>query len=177
VAQQLGAASASQLSEVQEFYKEKVKAALAAKAEQLAKEKEERSALFTQGKVAYSRGQYPRSAALLESALNEEGPFTLLGGEMQLWLALAYQACGRDEDCIATYKAIENSHPAPRIRKQAYELRYIMEAPKLELSPDEKVQIPVLTDLEANRGSRQQSAPRPRPAPAAPRRPKTWDEE
>lgn len=43
------------------------------------------------GKLMYERGQYPASVRLLEAALNEEGPFTLLGGEVQLWLALAYQ--------------------------------------------------------------------------------------
>lgn len=36
---------------------------------------------------------------------------------------------------------------------QAADLRYIMEAPKLQLSPEERVQIPVLTDIEANRYS------------------------
>ena len=44
--------------------------------------------------AADERGQYPASARLLEQALNEEGPFTQLGGEIQLWLALAYQASG-----------------------------------------------------------------------------------
>ena len=34
---------------------------------------------------------------------------------------------------------------------QAAELRFIMEAPKLQLSPEEKVQIPVLTDLDPNK--------------------------
>lgn len=49
---------------------------------------------FTAGKQAHARGQYPASAQLLEMALNEEGPFTQLGGEIQLWLALAYQVGG-----------------------------------------------------------------------------------
>lgn len=37
------------------------------------------------------KGQYPASVALLEKALREEGPFSQLGGEIQMWLALAYQ--------------------------------------------------------------------------------------
>jgi len=44
----------------------------------------------------------------------------------------------------------------------------------LQISPDERVQIPVLTDLEANRGSRAPVA-RPRP-PKKKEVPKTWDE-
>jgi hypothetical protein len=89
---------------------------------------------------------------------------------------LAYQACGREKDCIDLYKALEKTHPMPAIRRQAAGLRYIMEAPKLELSPEERVKIPVLTDAEPNRGGR---APlmRPRPPPVAKPREKTWDEE
>ena len=70
---------------------------------------------------------------------------------MQLWLALAYQATGREEECLDTYRTLERTHPLPAIRRQAEQLRYIMEAPKLTISPEERVQIPVLTDLEANR--------------------------
>ena len=36
----------------------------------------------------------------------------------------------------------------PRIRRQAANLRYILEAPKLELGADERVEIPVLKDIE-----------------------------
>jgi hypothetical protein len=61
---------------------------------------------------------------------------------------------------------------------QAADLKYIMEAPKLELSPDEKVQIPVLTGMEANRGARTAAVVRPRMGGGAARRvPKSWDEE
>jgi len=48
-----------------------------------------------------------------------------------------------------SYKWIEANHPLPRMRKQAENLRYIMEAPKLELSPDERVQIPLLNTQES----------------------------
>ena len=54
--------------------------------EQAAKNKQ-----FSLGKLAYGRGLYPESAALFETALNHEGPFSRLGGEIQLWQALAYQ--------------------------------------------------------------------------------------
>ena len=175
VAQQMGVSSAAQLTKTQEKYKDKIKAKLEERAEELRKEKEARAIKFTAGKAAYARGQYPVSVEFFESALNEEGPFSQLGGEIQMWLALGYQACGREEECIETYRTIEKTHPVPSIRRQAAELRYIMEAPKLELSEDEKVKIPVLTDLEVNRGGR---APAPRARPVQkPKREKTWDEE
>lgn len=175
VAQQLGAGSASQLTDTQDRYKDKIKAKLEERAEELRREREARAAKFTAGKAAYARGQYPTSVTLLEAALEEAGPFSQLGGEVQMWLALAYQACGREEDCIAMYKTVEKTHPVPAIRRKAAGLRYIMEAPKLELGADEKVSIPVLTDLDPNRGGR---APPPRPR-VQPRqeKPKTWDEE
>lgn len=175
VAQQLGASSISELSEVKGQYKDAIKRKLEERAEELRREKEARAVKFAQGKVAYERGQYPTSARLLELALNEEGPFTQLGGEIQLWLALAYQACGREEECLETYRTLEKTHPLPAIRRQAAGLRYIMEAPKLQINPEERVQIPVLTGLDANKGNR---APVARPRPPQQRKvPKTWDEE
>jgi hypothetical protein len=46
---------------------------------------------FTLGKLAYEKGQYPDSVQFFTQALDKEGPFSPLGGEVQLWLALAYQ--------------------------------------------------------------------------------------
>jgi len=177
VARQLGKDNPSQMSEVQDKYKDKIKAKLESRAEELKREREARAVKFVRGKAAYERGQYSSSVTLLEAALNEEGPFTQLGGEIQMWLALAYQACGREEDCIEMYKTIEKSHPLPAIRRQAADLRYIMEAPKLQLGEDEKVQIPVLTDLDpATRGGRA-PLPRTRSSGKTQTKPKSWDEE
>ncbi|GAB4819970.1 hypothetical protein N2152v2_007016 [Parachlorella kessleri] len=187
--------------ELRDKYREKVKTKLLERAEELRRERAARARKFELGKQAYARGQYPTSTQLLERALDDEGPFSQLGGEIQLWLALAYQACGREQDCIDVYLGLEKTHPIPSIRKQASswldeqqslltrlgspgtalkqvaaDLRYIMEAPKLQLSPDERVQIPVLEGLEANRGGRTPTA-RPRPIGGGARSvPKSWDE-
>lgn len=48
--------------------------------------------LMYAGKLAYERGRYQESVVLFEKALNDEGWMSRLGGEIQLWLALAYQA-------------------------------------------------------------------------------------
>jgi tetratricopeptide (TPR) repeat protein len=58
-------------------------------AERLAKEA--RSIDFNRGKYLYERGQYQEAVAALTKALDAEGPFSQLGGEVQLWLALSYQ--------------------------------------------------------------------------------------
>jgi len=62
---------------------------------------------------------------------------------------IAQQACGREQDCINTYKWLEENHPVPKVKKQAADLRYIMEAPKLELSPEERVTIPLLNSEDS----------------------------
>ena len=67
--------------------------------EQAAKNKQ-----FALGKLAYGRGLYPESVRLFEIALDKEGPFSKLGGEIQLWQALAYQVCSGSKiagrDCM-----------------------------------------------------------------------------
>ena len=55
------------------------------------------------------------------------------------------QACGREKECIQLYKNVERSHPAKKVRKQAADLRFILEAPRLTVSPDERVQVPLLS--------------------------------
>lgn len=151
VARELGRAGVRELSEVQDKYKDKLRDKLAERALELERQKAAKREKFTLGKLAYERGEYSASTQFLEAALNDEGPFSVLGGEVQLWLALAYQAEGREEECLDLYRRVEATHPVPKIRKQAADLRYIMEAPKLEVAPEERVEIPVLSNLEANR--------------------------
>lgn len=62
--------------------------------------------------------------------------------QIQIWLAMAYDANRRHKDSIALYKELENTHPMISIRRQAAEFRYIAEAPKLKISNDEVVTIP-----------------------------------
>ncbi|XP_062193753.1 uncharacterized protein LOC133897157 [Phragmites australis] len=114
--------------------------------QKVAKEQAERRAtakqMFELGQKAYGRGMYGRSIDFLEAALSIIRPSSLLGGEIQIWLAMAYEANRRHKDCIALYKELESSHPMINIRRQAAELRYILEAPKLKISNDEVVSIP-----------------------------------
>ena len=54
-------------------------------------EKAARYREFTLGKLAYAKGEYPTSIQYFIAALDREGPFSPMGGEIQLWLALGYQ--------------------------------------------------------------------------------------
>jgi tetratricopeptide (TPR) repeat protein len=154
VAIELGAPNLDDLPEAQRPYVEKLKLRLAERGEQLRAEEAARRARelewLERGKVAYERGEYPDAVAALERAADEAGRLSSVGGDALMWLALAYQAVGREADCIETYKWIEANHPLPKTRKQAENLRYIMEAPKLELSPDERVTIPLLNSQDVS---------------------------
>ncbi|KAK2354653.1 hypothetical protein P8452_74968 [Trifolium repens] len=116
--------------------------------EKVAKEQAERRAtaqlMYDLGQKAYGRGMYGRSIEFLEGALTIIPRSTLFGGEIQIWLAMAYEAYGRHDDCIDLYKQLEKSHSSISIRRQAAELRYILDAPKLKITQEEMVTIPLI---------------------------------
>lgn len=62
--------------------------------------------------------------------------------QIQIWLGMAYEANNRHADCIALYVQLEKGHPSASIRRQAAELRYIMQAPKIKITQEEMVSIP-----------------------------------
>ncbi|KAF3944797.1 hypothetical protein ACB098_03G140100 [Castanea mollissima] len=116
--------------------------------EKVAKEQAERRAtaqlMFELGQKAYGKGMYGRAIEFLEGALTIIPRPTLFGGEIQIWLAMAYEANNRHADCIALYKQLERQHPSVSIRRQASELRYILQAPKLKITQEEMVTIPLI---------------------------------
>ncbi|KAL3143345.1 hypothetical protein ABBQ38_002180 [Trebouxia sp. C0009 RCD-2024] len=177
VAVQLGKSRAEELTNVQQKYKEKLKHRLAEEAELQRKEQAAKNKQFSLGKLAYGRGLYPESARLFELALDKEGPFSKLGGEIQLWQALAYQACGREQECIQVYKTVEQTHPNNAVKKQAAELRYIMEAPKLQLRPEERISLPLLENLDRYKSDKFSPRPRPPPMKQKSNYKKTWEDE
>ncbi|CAJ1940199.1 unnamed protein product [Sphenostylis stenocarpa] len=116
--------------------------------EKVAKEQAERRAtaqlMFDLGQKAYGKGSYGRAIEFLEAALTIIPRPTLFGGEIQIWLAMAYEAHNRHKDCIALYQQLEKTHPSVSIRRQAAELRYILQAPKLKITQEEMVTIPLI---------------------------------
>ncbi|KAA8529627.1 hypothetical protein F0562_034273 [Nyssa sinensis] len=116
--------------------------------EKVAKEQAERrktaQLMFELGQKAYGKGMYGRAIEFLEGALTIIPRPTLFGGEIQIWLAMAYEANNRHADCIALYRQLEQKHPSVSIRRQAADLRYILQAPKLKISQEEMVTIPLI---------------------------------
>ncbi|CAI7838782.1 unnamed protein product [Closterium sp. NIES-53] len=129
---------------------EKLRELLAKRAQEQAEKRREAAELFAFGQQAYGRGVYDKSVAILEQALGNVEFTSKLAGEIQLWLAMAYDANGQRPECLALYRKLESNHPMPAIRAQAANMRYIAEAPKLKLSPDEILKVPIL-DKDNNR--------------------------
>lgn len=130
--------------ETEEEKRERVRRELEKVAKEQAERRETAKLMFELGQKAYEKGMYARAIEFLEAALTIIPRPTLFGGEIQIWLAMAYEANNRHRDCIALYQQLEKKHPSPGIRRQAAELRYILQAPKLKISKEEMVTIPLI---------------------------------
>lgn len=152
-----GRAETPPIEESEEDRKNRVREELAKRAKEQAKKRKQAEVMFQMGQRAYGKGMYGKAVELLEGALTNVSKVSLVGGEIQLWLAMAYDAHNRHGDCIALYKILEKTHPISGIRKQAAGLRYILEAPKLKITQDEMVTIPLLnSNYDSSKSSRGQ---------------------
>lgn len=130
--------------ETEEQKRMRVKKELEKVAREQAERRKTAQLMFDLGQKAYGRGMYGRAIEFLEGALTIIPRPTLFGGEIQIWLAMAYEANNRHADCIALYQQLEKKHPSVSIRRQAKELRYILQAPKLKITQEEMVTIPII---------------------------------
>ncbi|EEF34474.1 conserved hypothetical protein [Ricinus communis] len=130
--------------ETEEEKRMRVRKELEKVAREQAERRETAQLMFELGQKAYGKGMYARAIEFFEAALTIIPRSTLFGGEIQIWLAMAYEANNRHKDCIALYRQLEMSHPSINIRRQAANLRYILQAPKLKISQEEMVTIPLI---------------------------------
>ncbi len=101
------------------------------------------------GKAAFENGQYRTAVENLEQASALLTQNSSLGGEVAIWRVTAYEAAGRTEDAIALCKELQR-HPYGEISKQARDLLYILQAPKLVRPSKWMTEIPDLTKLPDN---------------------------
>ncbi|CAL6347613.1 unnamed protein product [Bathycoccus prasinos] len=141
------------LNETQKKYAPLVAEKLKENAMQLKGELLAATNLYEAGIQAYSVGQYPKALKFFGNALEETSDTSLLGGKIQIYKALTLYALRRLEECIDLYTFLEGTHPIGSIRRQAGELKYIAEAPRLELEEDEYVDVPAgVKDANRYRG-------------------------
>eukprot|EP00249_Psilotum_nudum_P008041 c21003_g1_i2 orf=222-1253(+) len=137
-------ASASSIQASEEEQAQKLREELAKCAREQSERRKQAEKMFHMGQRTYGRGMYDKSVEFFEAALTNIPGVSNLGGEIQIWLAMAYEAHNRHNDCIKLYKILEKTHPNKAIRRQATDLRYILEAPKLKISKEEMVTIPII---------------------------------
>ncbi|MGB3402318.1 MAG: hypothetical protein WBA77_06470 [Microcoleaceae cyanobacterium] len=104
---------------------------------------------FVAGKVAFERGRYRQSLQCLEAAYQQVEKNSLLGGEVQVWLATAYQALGQQDQAIALCQKLTR-HPQYQTRQQARRLLEILQAPPLNNNMEGLIEFPDTSQLEEN---------------------------
>ena len=149
IAKALGVESLDDLSPAQRAYSDKVRAKLEENAQRMRGFTLEASRLHKKAEYAYSKGLYVDCVRWCDTALEETEEKTLLGGRILIQKCLGLDASGKTEDAIELYAWLAATHPEGIVKRQAEELKYILEAPKMDIGEDEKVDVPVLRDAYA----------------------------
>lgn len=106
-------------------------------AEQIASE------LYQEGVSNFESGNYQQAVALLERARALSILETVLGGEILVWLANAYDANGRTDDAIALCRSLKK-HSVSDVRKSARYMLGILTAPQLGKLEGVVSEVPIL---------------------------------
>ncbi len=101
---------------------------------------------YRNGKAAFENGKYRQAVEELRKACALLERNSRLGGEVQIWLATAYEASGQNQEAIELCELLKR-HPYPETSKEAKRLQYILKAPKLERPKEWMTEIPDLAAL------------------------------
>lgn len=103
--------------------------------------------LYQAGVRSFERGDYKQAIAQFQQALNGVNAKTKIGGEIQVWLANAYDAAGNSTEAIALCRSLK-THSDRDVRKSANYVLGILSAPKLNNLKDATSKIPSLKGLD-----------------------------
>lgn len=104
---------------------------------------------FQNGKVAFENGKYREAIENLETARDLVELNTRLGGDIQIWLATAYEAAGRNEEAVELCEKLKR-HPHYETSKEAKRLHYILKAPRLQRPKEWMTEIPDFSKVREN---------------------------
>lgn len=104
---------------------------------------------YEAGKIAFERGRYRQSLQCFEAACQQVEKTSRLGGEVQLWLATAYQALGQQKEAIALCQKLTR-HTHHQTRKQSRRLLEILQAPPLSSNMKGLIEFPDMSQLDDN---------------------------
>ncbi|BAZ14335.1 hypothetical protein NIES4071_61780 [Calothrix sp. NIES-4071] len=105
--------------------------------------------LYQSGVVAFENGKYREAVESLERANALVARNTRFGGEVQIWLATAYEAAGRNQDAVDLCEQLKR-HPDIDTSTQAKRLQYIWKAPKLNRPKEWLTEIPDMGAMSGN---------------------------
>jgi Tetratricopeptide repeat len=106
---------------------------------------------FQSGQVAFERGEYRQAVSYFLAAIAQVQPNTKIGGEVQIWLATAFEATGQIAEAKALCQKL-SGHPALDTRQASKRMLYIMQAPELVRREEWMIEIPDLSHLEDAEG-------------------------
>ncbi|WP_019500966.1 tetratricopeptide repeat protein [Pseudanabaena sp. PCC 6802] len=109
--------------------------------------------LYQAGVRSFERGNYQQAIAQFQQALDGVNAKTKIGGEIQVWLANAYDAAGNSTEAIALCRSLK-THSDRDVRKSANYVLGILSAPKLSNLKDATSKIPSLKGLDDQISSR-----------------------
>ena len=135
--------------ETQRLYASKIAKKLEENAKTLRGELETATKMYDSGVTAYGRGMYDDAVKWFKAAAEETSETSLLGGRIQIYLALSLDAYGQRDKALDIYTYLESVHPEKSIRKQAEELRFILEAPRMEIGENERVDVPLKDQIRS----------------------------
>ncbi len=104
---------------------------------------------YEAGQIAFERGRYRQSLQCFEAACQQVEKNSPLGGEVQIWLATAYQALGQQPEAIALCQKLTR-HTHYQTRKQAKRLLEILQAPPLSNNIKGLIEFPDMSQLDDN---------------------------
>ena len=107
---------------------------------------------YQSGQTAFERGEYRQAVNCLLAALAQIQPNTKIGGEVQVWLATAYEATGQIAEAKALCLQLSN-HPSLDTRQASKRMLYIMQAPELTRRDEWLIKIPDLSQIEDAEGN------------------------
>ena len=107
---------------------------------------------YQAGQIAFERGEYREAVTYFLAAIADVQPNTKIGGEIQLWLATAYEADGQIPEAKALCQKLSN-HPNLDTRQASKRMLYIMQAPELARRDEWSIKIPDLTHIEDAEGN------------------------
>jgi tetratricopeptide (TPR) repeat protein len=106
---------------------------------------------YQSGQTAFERGDYRQAIAFFMSAIAQTQATSKIGGEIQIWLAMAYEAAGQVSEAKALCQKL-SGHPSLDTRQTSKRMLYIMDAPELARRDDWLTKIPDLSHLEDREG-------------------------